>query len=134
MTGVQTCALPISTAVSKNPLAIGFNNIGYAYDNNTLKPLDGIRVIPLDVNGNGKIDADEDFYATKDQITKAIAEGKYPSPPARDLYLVAKGIPTNPVVVAFLKYVLTEGQKVNASVGYISIPQDKLDNSLQKLK
>ena len=88
----------------------------------------------LDVNGNGKIDADEDFYATKDQITKAIAEGKYPSPPARDLYLVAKGIPTNPVVVAFLKYVLTEGQKVNASVGYISIPQDKLDNSLQKLK
>ena len=124
----------VATAVSKNPLAIGFNNIGYAYDNNTLKPLDGIRVIPLDVNGNGKIDADEDFYATKDQITKAIAEGKYPSPPARDLYLVAKGIPTNPVVVAFLKYVLTEGQKVNASVGYISIPQDKLDNSLQKLK
>ena len=99
-----------------------------------MKPLDGIRVIPLDVNGNGKIDADEDFYATKDQITKAIAEGKYPSPPARDLYLVAKGIPTNPVVVAFLKYVLTEGQKVNASVGYISIPQDKLDNSLQKLE
>lgn len=123
----------VATAVSKNPLAIGFNNIGYAYDNNTLKPLDGIRVIPLDVNGNGKVDADENFYATKDQITNAIAEGKYPSPPARDLYLVAKGIPTDPVVIAFLKYVLTEGQKVNATVGYISIPQDKLDASLQKL-
>lgn len=123
----------VATAVQKNVNSIGLNNIGYAYDNNTLKPLPGIRVLPIDVNGNGQIDSDEDFYATKDQLTKAIAEGKYPSPPARDLYLVTKGIPTDPVVVAFLKYVLTEGQKANAGVGYITIPQDKLDAALKKL-
>ena len=98
-----------------------------------MKPLDGIRVLPLDINENGKIDPEEDFYATKDLLTKAISEGKYLSPPVRDLYLVTKGIPTDPVVVAFLKYVLTEGQETNASVGYISISQDKLDASLQKL-
>ncbi len=124
----------VATAVQKNVNSIGLNNIGYAYDNNTLKPLPGIRVLPIDVNGNGQIDPDEDFYATKDQLTKAIADGKYPSPPARDLYLVTKGIPTDPVVVAFLKYVLTEGQKANAGVGYITIPQDKLDAALKKLK
>lgn len=124
----------IATAITKNPLAIGFNNIGYAYDNNTLKPLDGIRVLPVDANGNGKIDPEEDFYASKDQITKAIAEGRYPSPPARDLYLVTKGTPTDPVVIAFLQYVLTDGQKQNAPVGYIEISQDKLDAALAKLK
>jgi len=124
----------VATAVSKNPLSIGLNNIGYAYDNNPLKPLPGIRVLPVDGNNNGKIDPDEDFYASKDQITKAIAEGRYPSPPARDLYLVTKGLPTNPVVIAFLKYVLTDGQKLNAPVGYIEIPQDKLDKALAKLK
>jgi phosphate transport system substrate-binding protein len=124
----------VATAVSKNPLSIGLNNIGYAYDNNTLKPLPGIRVLPVDGNNNGKIDPDEDFYASKDQITKAIAEGRYPSPPARDLYLVTKGLPTSPVVIAFLKYVLTDGQKLNAPVGYIEIPQEKLDKALAKLK
>ena len=124
----------VATAVSKNPLSIGLNNIGYAYDNNTLKPLPGIRVLPVDSNNNGKIDPDEDFYASKDQITKAIAEGRYPSPPARDLYLVTKGLPTNPVVIAFLKYVLTDGQKLNAPVGYIEIPQEKLDKALAKLE
>ena len=124
----------VATAVSKNELSIGFNNIGYAYDNNTLKPLDGIRVLPVDGNDNGKIDPDEEFYGSKDQITKAIAEGRYPSPPARDLYLVTKGLPTNPVVIAFLKYVLTDGQKLNAPVGYIEIPQEKLDKALGKLK
>lgn len=124
----------VATAVSKNPLSIGLNNIGYAYDNNTLKPLPGIRVLPVDSNNNGKIDPDEDFYASKDQITKAIAEGRYPSPPARDLYLVTKGLPTNPVVIAFLKYVLTDGQNLNAPVGYIEIPQEKLDKALAKLE
>ena len=124
----------VATAVSKNTLSIGLNNIGYAYDNNTLKPLPGIRVLPVDSNNNGKIDPDEDFYASKDQITKAIAEGRYPSPPARDLYLVTKGLPTNPVVIAFLKYVLTDGQKLNAPVGYIEIPQEKLDKALAKLE
>ena len=122
----------VATAVSNNPLAIGLNNIGYAYDNTTLKPLDGIRVLPVD--GNGKIDPEEDFYATKSELTKAIAEGRYPSPPARDLYLVTKGVPTDPLVIEFLKYVLTDGQQINAPVGYIEIPQEKLDAALEKLK
>lgn len=124
----------VATAVAGNPLSIGLNNIGYAYDNNTLKPLKGIRVLPIDVNENGKIDPEEDFYADKGALSKAIADGKYPSPPARDLYLVTKGVPTDPVVVAFLKYVLTEGQKVNATAGYIEIAQEKLDAALKKLE
>ncbi|MBO7627191.1 MAG: phosphate ABC transporter substrate-binding protein, partial [Paludibacteraceae bacterium] len=56
------------------------------------------------------------------------------SPPARDLYLVSNGIPTNPVAVAFLKYVLTEGQNANEGVGYITIPQEKLDAAIQRLE
>lgn len=123
----------VATAVAGNPLAIGLNNIGYAYDNNTLQPLKGIRVLPVDVNGNGKIDPEEDFYSDKGKLSTAIAEGRYPSPPARDLYLVAKGVPTDPVVVAFLKYILTDGQKLNASAGYIAIGQPKLDAALKKL-
>ena len=66
-------------------------------------------------------------------VTKAIAEGRYPSPPARDLYLVTKGVPTDPVVVAFLKYVLTDGQKKNEPVGYIEIAPEKIDKSLTTL-
>ncbi len=124
----------VANAVQKNINSIGLNNIGYAYDNNTHKPLPGIRVLPVDANANGQIDPDEDFYATKDLLTKAIADGKYPSPPARDLYLVSNGIPTNPVAVAFLKYVLTEGQNANEGVGYITIPQEKLDAAIQRLE
>lgn len=125
----------VATAVSKNNLSIGLNNIGYAYDNTTLKPLDGIRALPVDVNNNGTIDPEEDFYDSKSALCKAIAEDKYPSPPARDLYLVTKGIPSDPIVKAFLEYILSDqGQEINASAGYIEISKEKRASALEKLK
>ena len=93
-----------------------------------------MQIFPVDVDGNGSISDDEQFYDLKDNVTKAIAEGKYPSPPARDLYLVTKGVPTDPVVIAFLKYVLTDGQKKNEPVGYIEITKEKIDKALNLLE
>lgn len=124
----------LAEAVQKDVNAIGLNNIGFAYDIKTGKPHPGLLVAPIDVNENGQIDPEEDFYATKQGVVEAIKDGRYPSPPARDLYFVSKGIPTNPVVIEFLKYILTEGQKANEAQGYIAIPQEKLDASLAKLR
>lgn len=86
------------------------------------------------MNNNGRIDADENFYGTRDQLSKAIAAGKYPSPPARDLYFVAHGNPKNPIVVAFLRYVLTKGQRLVGPQGYIGINKDILDKELKSLR
>lgn len=124
----------VAAAVQKDVNGIGLNNIGYAYDTKSKKPNAGLLIAPIDVNGNGKIDADERFYDDKDQLVKAIADGRYPSPPARDLYLVAHGNPSNPVVVAFLEYVLTKGQAANVPQGYIGISKDKLQKALAQLK
>jgi len=38
------------------------------------------------------------------------------------------------VVKAFLKYILTVGQKYNVPNGYISLPKDKLNKGIAKLK
>jgi phosphate transport system substrate-binding protein len=123
----------LALAVKKDVLGIGFNNIGYAYDNKTKKQLAGIKVVPLDLNNNGKIDPDENVYNTMDDIVNAIATGKYPSPPARDLYFVTKGKPKNPVVTEFIRWVLTDGQKYVKESGYIKLADDKLKNEIKKL-
>lgn len=124
----------VAMAVQKDILGIGLNNISYAYDEKTRKPNPGILVLPIDVNGNGKIDPEELFYDTKDQLIQAIAGDRYPSPPARDLYLVSNGVPTKPEVVAFLKFILTEGQKYNVPAGYIGLSTEKLKKGLSLLK
>lgn len=123
----------LAEAVKKDSAGIGFNNINYAYDTGTKKQIDGIRVLPVDLNDNGKIDEDEDFYGSRDEIVKAIAEGKYPSPPARDLYFVSRGKPGRKVVTGFIQWVLTDGQKYVHESGYIDLTEEKIQEALRKI-
>jgi phosphate transport system substrate-binding protein len=83
----------LALAVKKDVTAIGFNNLAYLYDLKTRKQVAGVHALPIDVNGNGKIDANESFYDTIDDLTAAIADGRYPSPPARNLGFLFKGKP-----------------------------------------
>lgn len=124
----------VTSVVQRDKVGIGFNNIAYAYDINSKKPYRHIAVIPLDLNGNGKIDPEEDFYATSTELNAAIAEGKYPSPPARNLFLVSNGKPMKPEVLAFLEFILTDGQQYAPEVGYIGLSSDILEEELFKLQ
>lgn len=124
----------LALAVKKDPIGIGFNNIGYAYDFNTKKQISGIRVVPIDLNKNGKIDPEENFYDSMNDLIDAIAKGKYPSPPARDLYFVTNGKPKNKLVIEFLKWVLVDGQKYVNETGYINLSKEIIDKGLTNLK
>ncbi|GHU91247.1 phosphate ABC transporter substrate-binding protein PstS [Bacteroidia bacterium] len=124
----------VAAAVQKDKVGIGYNNIAYAYDQQTKKPFGGLTIIPIDVNDNGIIDPEEDFYDTTKTLIAAINDGHFPSPPARDLYLVTKNKPTKPEVIAFLEYVLTDGQQYVGEIGYVGLSDDKLKKEIEKLK
>ena len=123
----------VADAVRRTPEGIGFNNLGFVYEMQTRKIYAGLEVIPIDLNGNGTIDPDENFYGSMDQVMNAINEGKYPSPPARDLYFVSGGKPANQLVKAFLKWILSDGQKYVNEAGYVSIKPEQIKTELQKL-
>jgi phosphate transport system substrate-binding protein len=124
----------VADAVRKVAGGIGFNNLNFTYDLNSRKPFTGIEVVPIDINGNGKLDPEENFYGSLDEIMQAINDGRYPSPPARDLYLVSKGKPTNKLVLVFLEWILGEGQNFVHEAGYIAITPEKIKGDLQKLR
>jgi phosphate transport system substrate-binding protein len=125
----------LAQAVKKDPLGIGFNNIGYAYDATTRKQIKGLKVVPVDLNNNGKIDSDEDFYTSMNDLIAAIASGKYPSPPSRELYFVMKGNPkNNKVLTSFIRWVLNDGQKYVNEAGYISLSKEKIETEKKKIE
>lgn len=124
----------LALAVKKDPLGIGYNNIGYAYDSKTKKQLNGIRILPIDINNDGKITPDENFYDSMDDLITAIAEGRYPSPPARELYFVTNGKPQKELVIKFLYWVLTEGQKYVNEAGYITLSKGKVAAEMKRVK
>jgi phosphate transport system substrate-binding protein len=123
----------VAQAVKKDPASIGYNNIAYVYDSKTKKPLQGIRIAPIDLNGNGRIDPEENFYYNLEALATAVANGKYPMPPARNLYFLTNGKPKSKVLVAFMKWVLTDGQKFVKGAGYINLSDKKLQESLNNL-
>jgi phosphate transport system substrate-binding protein len=118
-------------AVIKDPLGIGYNNLNYAFDMDTGQPVSGARVASLDVDGDGRAGPDE-TYDTKAQAVSAVATGRYPSPPARDLNLVTLGQPSG-LVRTFIEWVLTNGQDYVGEAGYITLPEVRLGEELRKL-
>ncbi|MEO8066372.1 MAG: substrate-binding domain-containing protein [Flavobacteriales bacterium] len=124
----------LAEAVGKDPLAIGFNNVNYVYDIRTRKPYPTLAIAPLDLDGSGSIEPAEDFYGDLDQLNKAIVEGRYPSPPARPLYFASHGKPTDPLVLAFLNWVLTDGQALVQESGYVPLSEEVITDQILKLK
>lgn len=124
----------IASAIQRDKVGIGYSNLGYVYDLNNKYPQPDLAVVPLDLNNDGRITKDEQFYGTITQLGDAIRSGKYPSPPARDLFLVTKNKPKNPLVLEFLKYIYAQGQTIGGEAGYVPLAKDILETQKEKLK
>ena len=122
----------ILEAVLKDPLGIGYNNLGYAFDLASGNPLNGIVIAPIDLNEDGKADDTERLETMKEAID-VVATGKYPSPPARLLNVVTKGQPTG-LVKDFIQWILTDGQTFVGEAGFVQLTPDQLNESLAKVK
>jgi phosphate transport system substrate-binding protein len=118
--------------VSKDSLAIGYSNLNSVFDITNGKLVDGVVVPPIDINDNGQADANE-YYQNKDEAVNVIADGTYPSPPARFENLATKGKPSG-IVLAFIEWILTDGQEMLDQAGYVKLTPDQQAESLAKLK
>jgi phosphate transport system substrate-binding protein len=124
----------IADAVKNDVLGLGYNNIVYIYELQTGKKIEGLDILPIDLNANDKIDQDEDFYGSLDRLMDAIKAQKYPSPPARDLYFITSGRPTNKTILDFLNWVLTSGQQLVEETGYVKLTDNQIQSELKKLE
>ncbi len=124
----------IADAIRKDIYSIGYNNVTYAYDMTTRKKYKGIEVIPIDINNDNLIDESENFYNSLDSLMAAIQTGKYPSPPARELFFVSNGKPKNFATLKFLEWILTKGQAFVSQAGYVELSSETIRQELEKIK
>ncbi|NPU86162.1 MAG: phosphate ABC transporter substrate-binding protein [Syntrophaceae bacterium] len=122
----------VAEAIRRDPAGIGYNNLNYAYDMRTGRPVAGLQIAPIDVNENGRVDPGERLMSKHDAI-QAVLAGRYPSPPARDLYLVAKGN-FKGTSLAFVRWILTDGQRYAEEVGYLKVTPGQVKESLKKVR
>jgi phosphate transport system substrate-binding protein len=122
----------IVDTVLKDPLGIGYGNLNSVFDLSSGNLIPGIIVPPIDINANGQADADE-VYSVKEDAFGAVANGTYPSPPARFENLATLGKPEG-LTLAFIEWILTDGQQFLESAGYVPLTPEQQAESLAKLK
>lgn len=123
----------LAQSVVRDRLSIGFNNIGYVYDENSLKYDGKITPVPLDLNANGTLDDAEKVYQNRASIVSAINTGAYPSPPARNLHLVTYQQFTG-ITKDFVRWILTDGQEFVLDAGYVRLSNETIAEQLQYLE
>ncbi len=121
----------IASVVQRDKLALGYNSISYAYNLRTDKPHRGLIVVPIDANEDGLVDLGEDHFGSLSELIKAVQEDKYP---ARELYFVCKGVPRNEAAIAFIEFVLTQGQQSIDNSGYVALDDNEIETQLSKLE
>lgn len=118
--------------ILKDPFGIGFGNLNSIFDLSGGNLVPGIVIPPLDINENGVADAEE-IYTVKEDAFGAVANGTYPSPPARFENLATLGKPEG-LELAFITWILTDGQEYLEAAGFVKLTPEQQAESLEKLK
>jgi ABC-type phosphate transport system substrate-binding protein len=109
-------------AVLRDSTGVTYLPLPLIYDEETRRPVEGLAVLPVDLNGNKKITEDERFYDTIDrvlQVFDAQAPGKINNIPIDYLHLSVDKTRASAEAIDFLKWVNENGQEYLHKFGYL---------------
>jgi phosphate transport system substrate-binding protein len=111
----------ILSALLQDPAGITYSKLSLIYDTETREPISGIRILPVDLNNNGRLDKNELIYENLDQVIQFTGNSRKPLLPTIQIILATeKENLANSDINHFLNWVIGEGQKVNTQLGYFS--------------
>ena len=128
----------LSAAVKNDIDGISYNNLGLIYNLQTRKVADSIAVIPIDLNENGKIDDNENIYATLDEVLAFLSTSPHSIIPQDNVNIVINRKTISRNALDFLNWIITQGQQYNNGYGFsdldktVALQQQQLLNSLIK--
>lgn len=108
------------SSVMKDKFSIGFCRLADIQDAENESDQKGVLILPIDRNGNGTLDSNEDIYTDLSAFTRGVWIGKYQRELFTSLFSVTPK-PSTESVASFLNWVITEGQKVLIQEGYTGL-------------
>lgn len=120
--------------VQDDPQAIGFCNAISVQGEGEFGLQPGIRLLPIDKNGNGSIDPVEDIYSDIAQFQRGVWIGKYPRTLSANVYAVSATQPETPEMQAFLKWLMAEGQQQIVQQGYCGLMSIESQANLARIE
>ncbi|WP_221392425.1 substrate-binding domain-containing protein [Dyadobacter sp. NIV53] len=121
-------------ALLKDETGITYTVPGLAYDLNTRKPTEGIAIIPVDLDGNGKVSKEEKLVGNLDQVIEKLETEKVKNVPVEYInFSIAKNS-TNLEAKKFLLWVASHGENDLHQFGYLKPDAKRLQLEKEKLE
>jgi len=114
--------------------AIGFCNFSFAFDVPSGERTENIQIVPFDLDFDNKINRKEVPFSNLETAHRSIWLGIYPESLCRELTIGSLGKPADPVIVEFLKYILTGGQEKVKESGLCELNNVYIKFSLEDLQ
>jgi len=121
------------SAIQKDSFGFGFCKMIDIFDFNNRSIIENIKILPLDKNANGTIDFSEKIYGDYDTFSRGVWIGKYPKSLIGNIYSISAHQLKNKNEVAFLKWILTDGQQYLYGSGYSDLLLSERQTTVDQL-
>jgi len=119
----NTCEMVLD-AVRTDRLGMGFCTLHQLMELESKAVLDGIALIPVDMNENNVIDHFEQMYGDVASLARGVWIGKYPGALYSRIFAITPNTPVHEDANKYLEWLITEGQEILAAGGFSTL----LDN------
>lgn len=109
-------------ALLRDSLGVSYLPLTLAYDHVSKKPVDGLAILPVDLNGNGKVNDDEKFYNDLNNVVRQLEEKtakEINNIPVEYLHASVDRVNSSPEAIAFLRWVIRNGPDDLHDFGYL---------------
>lgn len=121
-------------ALQKDSTAISYSTPSLLYDLKTRHLVPGVAVIPVDLDGNNKINESERIYSDLDTALKALEEEDVKNVPIGHLHISISKINERPEALKFLLWILQNSQDDLHDFGYLKPDQKRFDQEKEKFE
>ena len=126
----------ILKALLRDTTAVSYLPVSLIYDRNTKKAIEGISVLPVDLNDNGKVNGEEKFYNDLPTVIQRLENTSLKdlsNVPIGYLHFSVDKKSAGADAVTFIKWVIENGQKDLSAFGYLKPEAEKLEKGKSEL-
>lgn len=121
----------ILKALLRDTTGVSYLPLSLIFDVESKKPVEGITVLPVDLNANGKVNDEEKFYTDLGTVTHRFDEASpkdLNNVPIEYLHFSVDKKNASADAITFIKWVIANGQKDLSNFGYLKPEPQKLAN------
>jgi phosphate transport system substrate-binding protein len=114
-------------ALLRDSIGVSYLPVPLIYDERTRKPVEGLTVLPVDLNGNKRVNEEEKFYGSLDSVIEhleSLEPRQRNNIPVEYLHLSVDAMNASTEAIQFLRWVNANGQKDLHDFGYLK-PEPK---------